>query len=73
MKKLKKEKEEFDKEVAQKKGERESTKEQEQALALVMEIKQLKDLRFKEEKWNDDEMKKFKQELDEFKEDTFLL
>ena len=44
---------EFEKEVDSKKGERESTKDQEQTLALLLEIKQLKELRMKEDKSND--------------------
>jgi len=45
MKKLWKEIKEFEKEISIKKGDRESTKDQEQTLALVLEIKRLKELK----------------------------
>lgn len=71
--KLRKEIKEFEKEVDLKKGEWESTKDQEQTLALLLEIKQLKELRLREDKNNDVALEKYKQELNDLKEDSFLL
>ncbi len=73
MKKLRKEIKEFEKEQSKLKNERESQKDRDDIETMIQEIKRLKDLRFKEEKNNDQLVEKYKQELNDHTSDNFMI